>query len=144
MVGQKNVFPIPYINKAIIAPAKVSIPLLIFNPTHAAMALTSRIPIGERPSFSSIQPAQNRRPNIQAEVNTNRILPSSDERMLPVIFWIHPSVPSSTAPTSACVMKRTKSRKAPTAHLNVAPKLTSSAPAIITAPKVGRLNACCA
>ena len=48
-----------------------------------------------------------------AEVNTNRILPWSSVRMLPVMFWIQPSVPSSTAPTRAWARNNTNSSQAP-------------------------------
>ena len=45
--------------------------------------------------------AQKRSENISSDVKTNRILPCAGVRMLPVMFWIQPSVPSSTAPTSS-------------------------------------------
>ena len=57
---------------------------------------------------------QKRSVNISSDVNTNRILPCAGVRMLPVMFWIQPSVPSSTAPTSACVTKSTNSSSEPT------------------------------
>ena len=65
------------------------------------------------PSFFSMKSAQKRRPNMISEVKTNRILPCSEVRMLPVMFWIQPSVPSSTAPTRAWAMNSTNSRNEP-------------------------------
>ena len=62
---------------------------------------------------------------------------------LPVMFWIHPSVPNSTAPTKAWVMNKTKRRNAPTAHFIVTPMPKSKAPAIISVPRCGNCKDIC-
>jgi hypothetical protein len=74
--------------------------------------------------------AQNRRLNMIADVNTNRILPWVGVRMLPVMFWIQPSVPSSTAPIRAWVTNRTNSSHAPTEKLVITAAPIMQAPAI--------------
>jgi hypothetical protein len=56
-------------------------------------------PIGEIFRLLSMKSAQKRSENIRSDVKTKRILPCAGVRMLPVMFWIQPSVPSSTAPT---------------------------------------------
>ncbi len=70
--------------------------------------------------------AQKRSENISSDVNTNRILPCAGVRMLPVMFWIQPSVPSSTAPTRAWVQNRTNSSIAPIEKLVLMPTISSS------------------
>ena len=47
------------------------------------------MPTGDRPIRFSMKSAQNRSENMISDVKTNRILPCSDVRMLPVMFWIH-------------------------------------------------------
>ena len=74
------------------------------------------MPTGERPIFFSIKSAQNRRLNMIADVKTNRMLPWSGVRILPVMLWIQPSVPNSTAPTNTCVINNTNSSHAPMAQ----------------------------
>src|ERR1051326_898288 len=80
---------------------------------QARVAQVTRMPTGENLRFFSIKWAQNRSPNITAEVKTKRIFPCVGLRMLPVMFWIQLSVPNSTAPTRAWTMKRTKISQAP-------------------------------
>jgi hypothetical protein len=80
---------------------------------------------GESLRVFSNQCAQKRRPNMIAEVKTKSHLPASEVKRLPVIFWIHPSVPSSTAPTRAWAMNKTKSRTDPMENLVMIP-ITSS------------------
>ena len=62
----------------------------------------------------SMKSAQKRSENMTSDVKTKRILPSAGVRMLPVMFWIQPSVPSSTAPMSRWVTNSTNSRNEPT------------------------------
>src|SRR5688572_32402269 len=50
--------------------------------------------------------------------------------MLPVMFWIQPSVPSSTAPTSACVTKSTNSSNEPIENWVLMPTMSSRTPAV--------------
>ena len=71
--------------------------------------------------------------NISSDVNTNRILPCAGVRMLPVMFWIQPSVPSSTAPTSACVTKSTNSSSEPTENFVFTATTSSRTPAVAQA-----------
>ena len=70
--------------------------------------------MGDILSVFSMKCAEKRSPNMSNDVNTNRILPCAGVRMLPVMFWIHPSVPSSTAPSSECVRNSTNSSTDPT------------------------------
>ncbi len=49
-------------------------------------------------------------------MKTNRIFPCDGVRMFPVMFWIQPSVPSSTAPTGAWVPNSRNRRNGLTAE----------------------------
>ncbi len=73
--------------------------------------------------------AQKRSPNMSSDVNTKRILPCAGVRMLPVMFWIQPSVPSSTAPSRAWVTNSTKSSTEPIEKLVLTATINSSAKA---------------
>ena len=79
-------------------------PLTRLRPRQASNAQTKSRPTGLRPSVVSMKWAQKRRRNIISEVKTKRILPWLGSRIAPVMFWIQPSVPSSTAPTMAWMM----------------------------------------
>ncbi len=76
---------------------------------------------------------ENRSANISSDVKTKRIFPCAGVRMLPVMFWIQPSVPSSTAPTSACVTKSTNSSSEPTEKFVFTATTSSSTPAVAQA-----------
>jgi hypothetical protein len=105
-------------------------PLTMNSPTAPSTAQISSSPIGVTLSFVSMKWKENRSANISSDVNTNRILPCAGVRMLPVMFWIHPSVPSSTAPTRACVTKSTNSSSEPTEKLVFTATTSSRTPAV--------------
>ena len=113
MVGQKKVLPSAYTASATMAPPNVLMPLTRFKPMAASTAQMRSRPIGEMRRLFSMKCAQNRRPNMSREVKTKRILPWLVVRMFPVMFWIQPSVPSSTAPTSTWVIRSTNNSHAP-------------------------------
>ena len=89
-------------------------PLTIRRPMTASVAHKSSRPIGDTFSVRSMKSAVNRSENMSSDVKTKRILPCAGVRMLPVMFLIQPSVPSSTAPTMACVTNSTNRSTDPT------------------------------
>jgi hypothetical protein len=67
---------------------------------------------------------------MMAEVKTKRLLPSFWVRILPVMFWIQLSVPSSTAPINACAMNKVNSSHAPIENRVMTARIISSTPAM--------------
>ena len=93
--------------------AKVSMVLASCRPTTASTEQTNSKPTGESPRFFSIQCAAKRNPNMIEDVQIKSHLPCSEVNRFPVMFWIQPSVPSSTAPTRAWVAKSTNNNTDP-------------------------------
>ncbi len=68
---------------------------------------------------------------MMAEVQMNRKRPFSEVNRLPVIFVIHPSVPSSTAPTIAWAIKSAKRSKEPIENRVMIATAISNTPATV-------------
>ena len=128
IVGQKKVFPTAYTPRARSATGKDVMLLERFKPIKAITEQTSSKAIGLRLSLVSIQCAQNRSPNMMAEVQRNNALPSPELKRFPVMFWIHESVPNSTEPTNAWVKNKIKRMVEPIAKLVNAPAAIRSTP----------------
>ena len=63
-----------------------------------------------------------------SEVQMKRYLPCSELNRLPVMFWIQPSVPNSTAPTNMWAMNKKNRRTEPMENFVINPTTMRRAP----------------